>query len=712
MNAKHLFLALSLFATLVASADITGLTDLTDDSENYKEKGSNHNIEGTTNAGDGAFNMKGEVTSTKITKDGTANRLARKVDSTNPLWVYYEFKTNTVVNAYRIWNQYGTATYFPVERAPKDFYLEGGIINEGSVTWTMLDSRSDQTGWESGEPRVFEFRNKTPYKLYRMTFTAGNGDKQNYVMIQELEYFCRPMSDDSLTVTGSPAEYGSPTPGYGERSAEKDGTIEASIATPIELDTGKLAGCVGWKTEKLGDDETWSPLGSGDGNATTFVHPGGDVRLTWNFEVSNQVAAVVHGSGMATGGGWFLQGESAMLKATAGEGYDFVRWIGDTDGVENPTEEEITVTADSPRTLTAFFVQKGMTSVLYVSPEGDDANDGFSQAKAKATVGAAVKFLDETFMEGTIFVASGVYEQKKEFFLSNPIEIVGLRGRPEDVVLRNTNDGSRVLTISNRNAVVTGVVIENGRANWDYGGNVKISGDGGTISNCVIRSGGGNQVRGANVVLSSPNALLTHCVISNGAVRVVNGEGNGTAVFFTGNGGRVSNCLITENSTAEEGARQTAASSPSISVVVVSNGTMDNCTIVDNCHSGLVSAVSMKNVDGAKVVNCVIAGNSLPDGTAVKAATGDGSSKFVNCVTDGETRLNGTCKVGTLDEMFENPTDGRWLPKAGGILDDAGTTSSLAVPSVDLRGNPRIHGDAIDVGCYEIAAFGFIIRIR
>ena len=716
MNAKRLFLVLSLFATLVASADITGLTDLMDDLANRTAYSGNDNINGKTTNGEGAFNLIGATQST-VNNDESKFRLGLKVTSSTPLKVDYQFQTDTVVNAYRIWNQ-GKTGYSQAERAPSAFYLEG---TSDGLTWTTLDSRSGQTGWDIGEPRVFEFRNKTAYPYYRMTFTAGNGDKDGWVMIQELEYFCRPVSDDSLTVTGSPEEYGSPTPGYGERSAEKDGTVEASIATPIELDTGKLAGCVGWKTEKLGDDEeTWNALGSGVGNETSFVHPGGDVRLTWNFEVSNQVAAVVHGSGTATGGGWFLQDTDVTLKATADEGYEFVRWIGDTDGVEDPTATEITVTANSPRTLTAFFVPTGMPKIQYVSRSGNDANDGLTLENAKATVGAAVKYLDQIFAEGVVLIEAGTYEQSANIVLSNAVEVVGMTGKPQDVILRNTAEPSsaiklcRVFTLQHPQAFVSSLTMADGKVYDSMGGNVAITGNGGVVSNCVIASGCGRlNGKGANAALNSANGIITHCVISNGVLSSVNSAASDicTAVHFTNEGGRLSNCLIVGNAPAENSQQPVLNNDASICVVAVNNGTMDNCTIVDNCHTGLVSAVWTRTDRNAKVVNCVIAGTTLPDGTAVKAASGS-STKFFNCVTDGETVLNSTCKVGTLEEMFENPTDGKWLPKAGGILDNAGTAENLAVPSVDLRGNPRIHGDAIDVGCYEIAAFGFIIRIR
>lgn len=710
MNARLLFSTLALSATLVASADITGLTDLTDDLDNRAAISGNDLINDKATNGKAAFNISG-ADQAAINNDPGANRLGGGGggNSENPLWVTYEFKTNTVVNAYRIWNQGPRGGYSQAERSPKDFYLEGSL---GGSTWVTLDSRTNQQKWSTGEPRVFEFDNAVAYKFYRMTFTANVGGADAYIMIQELEYFSRPELAHFLRIEGQPSNYGTPSPEYGDMETTEGQVFEASVDSQVEIASGQVAGCVGWETSvrDTEDSSVWNVLNTGKGNAFSFTHPGGAVKLTWRFAISNLITTAVHGGGTASGGGWYPQDESVTLKATADDGYDFIRWIGDADGVEDPTAAEITVTADAPRTLTAFFVPKDGAKVLYVSPEGNDTNEGFSLTDAKATVGAAVSYLGQTYMEGTIFVAPGVYEQTQEFVLANPIEVVGLTGRPQDVVLRNTSGGSRVLTVSNRNAVVTGVVIENGRCNNDYGGNVKLSGDGGTISNCVIRSGYGADVRGANVVLSSPNALVTHCVISNGAILAKN-EANGTAIFVTGNGGRISNCLITKNATADN-ARQQTPNNKTVSVVALNGpAVMDNCTIVDNCHTGLVSAVFAKSDMAVRVYNCVIARNTTPKGTVVAAVSG-GKDKFFNCVTDGETAINGTCKIGTVDEMFASVTDGRWLPLPDGLLINAGTTSGLAVPSTDLRGNPRIRGDAIDVGCYEDAVVGFVIRIR
>ncbi len=81
--------------------------------------------------------------------------------------------------------------------------------------------------------------------------------------------------------------------------------------------------------------------------------------------------------------------------------------------------------------------------------------------------------------------------------------------------------------------------------------------------------------------------------------------------------------------------------------------------------------------------------------------------RFVNCATDGELP-NGLTMVTsgiTLTDDFR--------PTAGSSIIDAGAAMQSPV-ELDLAGNPRINGKAVDVGCYEYAPrrLGMIIIFR
>jgi hypothetical protein len=56
---------------------------------------------------------------------------------------------------------------------------------------------------------------------------------------------------------------------------------------------------------------------------------------------------------------------------------------------------------------------------------------------------------------------------------------------------------------------------------------------------------------------------------------------------------------------------------------------------------------------------------------------------------------------GELGALFRSPARGKWEPKAGGALVDAGSTPAGGIPATDLAGAGRVFGKAIDIGCLE-----------
>ena len=69
-----------------------------------------------------------------------------------------------------------------------------------------------------------------------------------------------------------------------------------------------------------------------------------------------------------------------------------------------------------------------------------------------------------------------------------------------------------------------------------------------------------------------------------------------------------------------------------------------------------------------------------------------------------------------MELLFADPADGDWTPKCrkgADSLYNAGTTNGVDLPTKDLRGNPRLHGRKVDVGCYECYfSVGTLIFIR
>lgn len=82
----------------------------------------------------------------------------------------YEFAggASAVVTQYRITSAADTPA-----RDPRDWQFLGS--NDG-ITWTVLDTRSDQVFSARGETRTYGFANVTAYRFYQLNVTANHGD--------------------------------------------------------------------------------------------------------------------------------------------------------------------------------------------------------------------------------------------------------------------------------------------------------------------------------------------------------------------------------------------------------------------------------------------------------------------------------------------------------------------------------------------------------
>ena len=139
-------------------------------------------------------------------------------------------------------------------------------------------------------------------------------------------------------------------------------------------------------------------------------------------------------------------------------------------------------------------------------------------------------------------------------------------------------------------------------------------------------------------------------------------------------------------------------------IYLAGNAVAANCTIVDNTTDTAIAAGSGLYMASstAKAVNCVIYGNG---GTVATEFGGLNLDRFAHCAS---SVTNDSCAtwylIGDSDfagysvqDFHANPssvlvnhgtTDGEWYPDGAGTL--------------DFDGNPRISGNYIDIGCFEI----------
>ncbi len=112
------------------------------------------------------------------------------------MYVDYAFNTATAVNAYSIRNG-GEGSSAAEQRAPNTWTFEGSDDGEN---WTLLDSRTGETGWANAEVRLYEFSNSHAYAHYRYSCTALNG-RTDCFQVHEIEfYFIAPEPVEPPTV--------------------------------------------------------------------------------------------------------------------------------------------------------------------------------------------------------------------------------------------------------------------------------------------------------------------------------------------------------------------------------------------------------------------------------------------------------------------------------------------------------------------------------
>ncbi len=299
--------------------------------------------------------------------------------------------------------------------------------------------------------------------------------------------------------------------------------------------------------------------------------------------------------------------------------------------------------------------------------------------------------------------------------LAAPIEIIGQTGKPEDVVVKNTQTiygvtENHVARLNHADAIIRNMTLTGGRTRNQRGGNVRIYAAGGSLVNCIITDGlieSGYYGSGSAIHSdATANVLISHCVITNNAMLVSAGGGtDSSAVFFSG--GTMINCLIANNTDSLSAHTRNTAGG-----VYLKGGTMINCTVYGN-HSSSTSATGSAGgvlMAGGTLLNCAIAGNTRRGGdgedpilaSSIAFVSSGSPANISKSVSDtGDGVAGEWVVVPTLDGLFHNPDEGNFMPGRASALLDAGTAYPGAASDTDLAGNDRIIGSAIDIGCYE-----------
>ena len=301
--------------------------------------------------------------------------------------------------------------------------------------------------------------------------------------------------------------------------------------------------------------------------------------------------------------------------------------------------------------------EKDGAAALFVDGEtGDDGNDGRSWTKAKRTIQAAV---DAAKDGEEILVSDGVYAP---FWAYGRNLVVRSENGPQSCIVDGRGEhvcatlGSESYGASEKKPrpVLIGLQLRNGRAKKAGGGAV-----GGVLVRCIVRNNRAVATTAGDFLkilkedhpqsrtLNRPEDVLT--------------QGGGAA------GSRAISCLFEGNSADFGGGANDCR--------------LYNCTFVANRSMHGAGAF------GGEAWNCIFAKESsnvfsgaiggLVQGTTLHACSADGTAVFLDrgdCHLDPDS----SC-IDAGDDSFLDPTYG----------------------DLDLDGNPRVRGKAVDMGCYE-----------
>lgn len=522
---------------------------------------------------------------------------------------------------------------------------------------------------------------------------------------------------DGLIVSGTPGYWGTVIPAYGVTSGLSQGGQVACSALGVETETTKTVP-IGYSLYSVASNGVQTLVDESTLTSFTYTHGSDAGHLVWHWVQSNLVSVTAGQYGAVTPGGWVGSGETLTVTATPYGGYKFLRWTGDTAGIDATSATVVLPPVTKPVSLVAEFLDENTDeTVQYVNPDGDDADTGYSKDHARKTIAAAVATLDihAQTRPCTIHVAPGLYPIPSPIVVTNAVRILGDDPDPSRTVVSNTGDvgfygshNQRIFTVNHPDALVANLTMQKGIAYYSVsGGNIYIGSTGGTVSNCVVEAGkssSNGQAAGAYL----EGGLVTHSIFrkNKSDSGTAHWDGKWKGVLYMKGSSRVENCLFVDNSHTV----------PVVLIGLAGSSVMRNCTIVD---TGLASTNQYCNVfaviniesQTATLQNVVVAGVTNTIDGATCSIIGY-TARFLNGAFDGDvTGLPTGTIAGTAAKFFKKYDKGDYRPKAPGPLVNK-CASYEGMAAKDLGGNKRLIGRAVDIGCYEANAAEFCIRVR
>ena len=222
---------------------------------------------------------------------------------------------------------------------------------------------------------------------------------------------------------------------------------------------------------------------------------------------------------------------------------------------------------------------------------------------------------------------------------------------------------------------------------------------GGVVENCMLDDNYAGQAgaKGGNVYMYQ-GGVVSNCTIKNGT-----GTGGGA---YCVSGGLLENCLITGN-----------LSGGYAGGIHADSTTLRSCAIVNNNSYGHVGGIRCAN--GTVLENCTIAGNNTTGNmgggqfnagvillnTIIYTNTAGGSYPEYRIYAGATNeyccapRFTGSGNISN-NPQFADSTYYR-LQKSSPCI-NSGTNQAWMIGATDLDGNPRVDGNTVDMGAYEV----------
>ncbi|MEP0844512.1 MAG: hypothetical protein HRF43_17580, partial [Phycisphaerae bacterium] len=335
----------------------------------------------------------------------------------------------------------------------------------------------------------------------------------------------------------------------------------------------------------------------------------------------------------------------------------------DLGGAAAGTWDVLVTNADgfSQALANGFLVTEAATArVIFVSPNGHDANDGLSWASAKRTLQAG---LAAATPGDQVWVAAGVYrpdrnaanptgtgDRNATFKLINGVAVRGGFAGNENPVVFNLadrdfqanpsvlsgdlagNDGPNFTNVADNSfhvvtaggtgptAVLDGFIIRGGNASPaaadDSGGGLHCVNGSPTLTNCVFLENAASRSGGAHFIFGSPT--LVRCAFSNNLSTLYGG-----GLTYESATPSLIDCLVTDNASDSAGG-------------ISGNGdaTLIGCTLTGNQAGVFLDGGGMTTTGNAVFIDCAFHGNLSARGGGL---TSIGHSALLNCAFTSNT---------------------------------------------------------------------------